>query len=591
MTTIAQVVSLIQLSSFPFIFVNDLTSARLTATSLIANLDAKQNIQTVRIDAIVCFTPRLIFDTVINGFTHWEPSWDDGCMNWSPDDQQLNKRYNDSLDAFLHGLKDMQSHLSKKNQIPPRMVLVVEYPERLKEGMPETLVPLTRLRELSNLDVTVVFVSAQRWEDIKPPLGAALDPYFVDMGIPTKEGEYAILLPLHRLTMFPAVMKQISSSFTDHLWSMPSSSSSPNPYHPVFQPLYVQYLSFVYDICHTFTDDPSEIGYIAAARWPGFVKPIIDGYKLRSEEAGPDEAIELEVPTTEFIMRLTRHFKPSLSAALEKLYPRHTNAADWAAANEPNESVLDQILGLPPSPTKSHHATDDEGMEEDELPQIQSSPTRPRSERIRSLHSASQPQTDYFLPLFSFNPNESSSSTPSSVALANTLPRISRFILISAFIASMNPAKSDLRMFGRGLDGKKRKRRVIRTKKQTKPTSGPAKIPQRYLGPALFPLDRLIAILGALLEENDAPDSEDMPDEFTIPGEYTDMEVRRVGIYASITQLTNLRLLVRTSPPERLDGPPMYKTGPGVASSYEDVSIIAKGLGITLSDLIWEREN
>jgi len=347
-------------------------------------------------------------------------------------------------------------------------------------------------------------------------------------------------------------MKQISSSFTDRLWQLPSSSSSPNPYHPVFQPLHVQYLSFVYDICHTFTDNPFEIGYIAAARWPGFVKPILDGYNQRQEEAGPDEEVELEMPSTEFIMRLTRHFKPSLNVALEQLFSRHTNAADWAAVNEPGESVLDQILGLPPSsPTKSQPNTDDEGMDEDDLPQIQSSPTRPRSERIRNIQSQSQSQTDYVLPLFSFNTNNA--STTSSVALANALPRMTRFVLVAAFLASMNPAKSDLRMFGRGLDGKKRKRRVMRTKKQTKPTTGPVKvshftctskrglttvqIPQRYLGPSPFPLDRLIAILGALIEENDVPDSENMPEEFKIPGEYTDMEIRRVGVYASVSSI------------------------------------------------------
>ncbi|KAF5369509.1 hypothetical protein D9758_002779 [Tetrapyrgos nigripes] len=573
MSTVTEVSTLLRLSPTPFIFINDLTSPRLTTNSLINDLDA-QDVHTARIDGVVCFTPRLFFDTVINALTRWKPTWEDGCANWSPSELHTTKRYNDSFDAFLHGLKDVHTHLTQENQNPTKMVLIVENPERLKEGMPEVLVPLTRLRELLKLDISVVFVSAQRWEDIKPPLGAALDPYYIDLGIPTKD----------------AIMKQISASFTDHLWRIPSSSSSPTPYHPAFQPLYAQYLSLVYDICHTFTDDPSEIGYIAAARWPGFVKPILDGYSQRLQEADPDENIELEVPSVEFIMRLTRHFKPSLNTALEQLFTRQTNATDWAAANEPNEDVLDQILGLPPSsPTKSRHvATDDEGMDDDELPSLQSSPTRPRSERIRNLQSQNPTFADYALPLFSSN---AASSSTAPVALSSALPRMSRFVLVAAFLASMNPIKSDLRLFGRGLDGKKRRRRVVRTKKAPKPISGPVKIPQRYLGPSPFSLDRMIAILGALLEEHDVPDDDEMPEEFTIPGEYTDMETRRVGVYASITQLTNMRLLVRTTPLDKLDGPPMYKTGPGVASSYEDVSAMAKGLGITLGDLIWEREN
>jgi origin recognition complex subunit 5 len=58
-------------------------------------------------------------------------------------------------------------------------------------------------------------------------------------------------------------------------------------------------------------------------------------------------------------------------------------------------------------------------------------------------------------------------------------------------------------------------------------------VPQRLLGPAPFPLDRLIAILGVLLEENDI-DSRQVPPQFTIPGEYTDMEIGRVQVYAAV---------------------------------------------------------
>ena len=60
-------------------------------------------------------------------------------------------------------------------------------------------------------------------------------------------------------------------------------------------------------------------------------------------------------------------------------------------------------------------------------------------------------------------------------------------------------------------------------------------VPQRLLGPAPFPLDRLIAILGVLLEENDV-DAQQVPLQFTIPGEYTDMEISRVQVYAAVSK-------------------------------------------------------
>lgn len=49
-----------------------------------------------------------------------------------------------------------------------------------------------------------------------------------------------------------------------------------------------------------------------------------------------------------------------------------------------------------------------------------------------------------------------------TVTGTNALPRISKFILVASFIASTNPPKSDMRMFGRGLDEKKSKKRIRR---------------------------------------------------------------------------------------------------------------------------------
>ena len=63
---------------------------------------------------------------------------------------------------------------------------------------------------------------------------------------------------------------------------------------------------------------------------------------------------------------------------------------------------------------------------------------------------------------------------PTSVSLQDSihsLPRMSRFILIASYIASTNPAKSDLRMFGRGVDEKKRRRRRAQN-----PVKGPSKV-------------------------------------------------------------------------------------------------------------------
>ena len=64
-------------------------------------------------------------------------------------------------------------------------------------------------------------------------------------------------------------------------------------------------------------------------------------------------------------------------------------------------------------------------------------------------------------------------------------------------------------------------------------TAAPVALSDPVLGPLAFPLDRMIAILGVLLEENDA-DARPVAPQYTLPGEYTEMEIARVAVYANV---------------------------------------------------------
>lgn len=57
----------------------------------------------------------------------------------------------------------------------------------------------------------------------------------------------------------------------------------------------------------------------------------------------------------------------------------------------------------------------------------------------------------------------------------------------------------------------------------------------------------MIAVLGALLEENDV-DTRLPTSHFKIPGEYTDMEIGRVGIYSSVSYLFISQLILCLHP-------------------------------------------
>ncbi|KAF8801485.1 hypothetical protein BYT27DRAFT_7114957 [Phlegmacium glaucopus] len=536
-------------------------------------------IHSTKIDAISTFTSRLLFEAVINSLAGWEVKWEDGCSNWhsNADEDGGRKRegeagggesrWNENVDTFIHGLRAVHGYLCRRYRISMsskaqgkgkekanqndttnstyenvRVVIVIEHAERLKETIPELVVPLTRLAEMAQLDITVIFISRVGWETIRPSLGASPDPYYMDIPPPSKEN----------------VVKYLTQSFTSlsqspqvHTSNERATSTPITPYHPSLAPLYTHFTILLTDICFPFIHNPYELQYIAAARWPGFVKPVLDEYEgerdadgdvdMDTEDAEEEEEGNVKnsfaLPSEDTRMRLNRLFNSSLTNALEALHPRLTNATDWAQANEPEANLLLSTQLLP------HH----------------------------------------------LNPNVGgSSSAPGTNNSLKSLSRISKFILVASFLASTNPPKSDMRMFGRGLDEKKRKKRMRRVgqggrKTTTGGGAAAAKVPQRLLGPVAFALDRMIAILGALLEENDI-DGRFIPRQFSIPGEFTDMEISRVGVFSAIMELTSMRLLHRTSATDRLDGPPMFKC----AISYDATLTLAKQLTIPLNDLLWD---
>ncbi|KAK1235701.1 hypothetical protein PQX77_001072 [Marasmius sp. AFHP31] len=524
---IDQVLDLLFLGHSTFIYVNDITCASITSSHLNLALSKREDphphVHHVLVDGVACFTSRILFDTVINGLLNWKPTWNEGCSNWTPDDRQ--ERYNESLDGFVHGIGAVFSHWRREhNDEDVRLALLVEKPEKLKERLPEVVVPLTRLAELSKVDISVVFISEARWEEVRPPLGAALDPFFFDIPVPTKE----------------ATIEHIGSKFSSHA----EGSAQIHAYSPELESTYRQFISVLYDSCDPFIKDPQEIQYIASARWPGFIKPVIDDYKRLLEEAVriDEPPPPFDLPSEETRMRLVRALLPTFKSAMEDLHPRTTSAVDWCNANEPAPDIMEKMFQTP-------------GL---------LSPSRRARDEIKDA-------------------NDTRGKSKAKEGRIEALPRQSRFILLASYLASSNPAKTDLRMFGRGVDEKKRKRKINRVKPQPKMNTGPVKIPQPLVGASPFLLDRMLAILGALLEDNDV-ESRLPANEFSIEGERTDMEISRVGTYASVMELTTLRLLHRTTAGDKLDGPPMFK-----CSITHDVALsLAKQLGVKLNDLVWD---
>ncbi|XP_037367193.1 origin recognition complex subunit 5 [Talpa occidentalis] len=104
------------------------------------------------------------------------------------------------------------------------------------------------------------------------------------------------------------------------------------------------------------------------------------------------------------------------------------------------------------------------------------------------------------------------------------LPYYSKFILIAAYLASYNPARTDKRFFLKH-HGKIKKTNFLKKHEKTS---------NHLLGPKPFPLDRLLAILYSIVDSRVAPTA---------------------NIFSQITSLVTLQLLTLVGHDDQLNGP------------------------------------
>ncbi|KAI0300562.1 origin recognition complex subunit 5 C-terminus-domain-containing protein [Multifurca ochricompacta] len=316
---ISQLTTLITACPPTFTYINDPYTPRVTASlvnTLISSLsavdatffddDVTPIIASAQVNAIACFTSRLFYDTTFNCLAKWRPRWEDGCENWPGAVNGLSSG-GAGLSSPLKGGGEA-SLLNTAKAV--RMVLVVDRAERLTESLPELLVPLTRLAELSKVDIHTIFISQSPWEDVKPSTGTAIDPFHLSVYPPLKEDTLRILT-----SRFP----------TDG-----DLAAMPHAYHPAFAELYAQYVSALFSTCSPFTRDPYELAYVAAAQWPSFIAPVLDAQKGATEFHPIPEDVRL---------RLLRVFLPSFAAALEALLPRRMHATAWSRMSDMADGV------------------------------------------------------------------------------------------------------------------------------------------------------------------------------------------------------------------------------------------------------------
>lgn len=163
---------------------------------------------------------------------------------------------------------------------------------------------------------------------------------------------------------------------------------------------------------------------------------------------------------------------------------------------------LEEISALRPLRTKQ----DDHTNLSVAIPSVSRTPSKTAS---TSTDVFSSPSLFYTSP--ARTPSKSDAQLGTTKSALASLPILSQYILIAAFLASANPAKKDILMVATEEDellASKRKRkkgggtRKTPNRSQIIGKDGQIKrnaLPQRMLGPKAFPIERLVAICDCIL--------------------------------------------------------------------------------------------
>ncbi|CAO2617034.1 Origin recognition complex subunit 5, partial [Lemmus lemmus] len=283
---------------------------------------------------------------------------------------------------------------------------VLDKAEYLRDMEANLLPGFLRLQELTNRNVTVIFLSEIIWEKFRPNTGC-FEPfvlYFPDYSIGN--------------------LQKILSH--DH----------PPEYSADF---YAAYINILLGVFYTVCRDLKELRHLAVLNFPKYCEPVVKG------EAGERDT-----------RKLWRNIEPHLKKAMQTVYLREISSSQWEKFQE-EDSDPGQLKGL-------------------------------------------------------------------SAYTHVELPYYSKFILIAAYLASYNPARTDRRFFLKH-HGKIKKTNFLKKHEKTS---------NHLLGPKPFPLDRLLAILYSIVDSRVAPTA---------------------NIFSQITSLVTLQLLTLVGHDDQLDGP------------------------------------
>ncbi|CAM5085629.1 unnamed protein product [Eretmochelys imbricata] len=395
--------------SFPSIFIYGHTSSG--KTYVMQTLLETLELPHVFVNCVECFTSRLLLEEILTQL-----------QNLSSENKHGSHVPCDTFNDFVRLFKQEIITQDLQNQT---VYIVLDKAEQLREMEANVLPGFLRLQEMSDRNVTVIFLSEIVWELFRPNTGC-LEPftlYFPDYSI-------------------------------GHLQKILSH------YHPpeYSADFYAAYINILLGVFYTVCRDLKELRHLAALNFTKYCEPVVRG-----------EANERDT------RRLWKNIESHLKKAMQTVYLREISSSQWERIQQ-DDGEPGHLKGL-------------------------------------SAHAHVE------------------------------LPYYSKFLLIAAYLASYNPARTDKRFFLKH-HGKIKKTNFLKKHEKTS---------NHLLGPKPFPLDRLLAILYSIVDNKVAPTA---------------------NIFSQITSLVTLQLLTLVGHDDKLDGP-KYKC----TVSLDFIRAIASGEG------------
>ncbi|KCV69027.1 hypothetical protein, variant [Fonticula alba] len=439
------------------------------------------------------------------------------------------------------------------------VVLVIDEADRLRGLPPYALAMLSGLAELTGVAVTTVMISRLPVEVVRPR-GPFLEPYLMHFPQYSEDDTIRILVHNYRASA-PAAMPVLPSGEA-------LTRSADAGMHEAFCRL-------LYQVFHGACRDLRDLTHVAESLYGAYRGPVVAGL------AAPGDSY-----------KLYRHISPYFQVVLDRLYLRTISSREWIRIRRDSHrrAVGADAPGAEcgPGPGKRARHVGPPGSQvipgDLFVPGTLPGGVANELELQAALNAAAA----------------AGIGTASRSGLDFELPMHGKFLLVSAFLASHNPARADSQMFARAgsAEGGRRRRAGGGGAFGNSPLKAAAirgaaaTVPQRLLGPRPFRLERLIAIFRMLLQSSG--------DELLLSGAEREV-LASADLAQLIRTLTSLRLLVRGSLAGAVAGLDASGQAAGAserriplegatyrcAVGYDAVAPLARSLGIHLESVLF----